>query len=234
MGTKTAEEFLTEAWPNVIERLEILESRSVEVHNFIFADTEERPSFQTIAFKIDRHVNVLCDWANFIKKILKGTAYGLKWVAIILTSIFAIWGMLHTVGLTYAQAATGINEQGSFADYLRTLLASRRPSQVAVLMFFGGVGIAANWGWKWMSNQIDGSLWHYLFLDHPRRSLASLSAYVGWIFAVAFPSDMVSDTSTWTAVINLALTTGFTIDVIANKATMKGTANGTDTATPKV
>lgn len=216
---KTAEEFLSEAWPNIIERLDNLEGQAAEMHTFIFEDTADRPSFQTIALKIDRHVNVLCDWASLIRRLLRGAALVLKWLAIIATSLAALWGVLHTTGLTYAQASAGVSEQGSFHEYLRTLWDSRRPAQVGVLLGFGLLGIAANYFYKWLTRQSNGSLWHYLAVDNPRRTLASFAAYAGWIFGVAFPSDMVTDATTWTAIINLALTTGFAIDVVANKST---------------
>lgn len=212
----TAEKFLVEFAPNVVERMEKLEAHAGRVNDFLFKDTPERPSFETMARKVDQHVDVLCDYANAIRKFSRAVVVAAKWVGIVAAALGALYGLLHTVGFAYAQA--GINESGTFAEYVRTALSSKRMVQLCVLAGFGLAGIAANWFWKWLTDQISGSLWHYLFLDHPKRTLASLAAYTGWVFGVAFPSEMVTDASTWTAVINLALTTGFAIDVVANKA----------------
>lgn len=218
MEKMTAEEFLADFAPNVVSRLDDLDEHAKRVEGFLFTDTPERPSFETMARKVDQHVDVLCDYATTARKVLHTVMFIFKWVGIVSASLGALFGLLHTYGLGLAYAQ-GINETGSFSDYVRTVLTSRRMAQLVVMVGFGLLGIAANWFWKWVTNQIEGSLWRYLVIDHPKRTLASLAAYVGWVFGVAFPSEMVTDLSAWTAVINLALTTGFAIDVVANKST---------------
>lgn len=109
--------------------------------------------------------------------------------------------------------AAGIQEHGSFTQFVLSVLDSGQLVQGLVLAGFGLAGVLANWYWKWVTDQITGSLWKYLAHDNPKRTLASLTCIGAWaIWAIDI-------NLTWTQAINLALSTGFAIDVLVNKST---------------
>jgi hypothetical protein len=117
----------------------------------------------------------------------------------------------------WSAAVTPLGDKGTFFEYARMMLASRMIGQLGVLMAAGVLGVCANYVYKWLTEQIAGSLWTYLFTEYPRRTMLSFSVYLGWAFT-AISTGLVSDAMPWGAVINLGLTTGFAIDALVNKA----------------
>ena len=107
-------------------------------------------------------------------------------------------------------------QDGSFGDYVRHALGSREFVQFWVLAGAGCFGIAANYAYKWLRDEIRGSLWQYLTLQHPKRTLLSFATFFG--YACATILSPVLDGAGWGVVINMGLTTGFAIDALVNKA----------------
>jgi len=110
-----------------------------------------------------------------------------------------------------------IVDKGTFWEYARVLVASKAVGQWAVLVAFGFFGICANYLYKWLTEQIGGSLWAYLFRDYPRRTMLAFTVYLGWAVMV-ISTGLIHDQSTWGAIINLGLSNGFMIDALVNKA----------------
>lgn len=109
-----------------------------------------------------------------------------------------------------------INDQGTFGDYVRQVRDSRELVQLLVLLGAGTVGMLANYTYKWLRDEIRGSLWHYLVEAHPRRTMLSFVVFGG--YALTTVISPVLDGAGWGVVINMGLTTGFAIDALVNKA----------------
>lgn len=109
-----------------------------------------------------------------------------------------------------------INDQGDFSDYVRAIFYSRDMVKFLVLLGFGCVGMIANYVYKWLRDEINGSLAHYLVGSHPRRTLLALATLCG--YALTTVISPVLDGAGWGVVINMGLTTGFAIDALVNKA----------------
>lgn len=114
---------------------------------------------------------------------------------------------------------TAINDHGTFGEYLRAVLVSRPMAQFGVLVLFGTLGMAANYLWKWLRDEITGSLWAYLTKQYPKRTALAYATFIG--YAVTTVLSPVLDGAGWGVVINLGLTTGFAIDALVNKSKAK-------------
>lgn len=119
--------------------------------------------------------------------------------------------------ISEALAALAVPVKGTFFEYLRTMIASTMIAQWTVLVVAGVLGVCANYAYKWLTEQIAESLWKYLFTDFPRRTLLSFAVYAGWT-VIAISTGLVSDSMPWGALINLGVTTGFSVDALVNKA----------------
>lgn len=232
MAAKTVEEFLLEFAPNVIERLDELEVRSKRIEDFLFLGTADRPSIETVVIRVNNHVSVLCDYADAVRRAgravkttVAGVAKIMRYLAVIAAAIATIVGVYHYLGFGRAfgqslAAAANLDERGTFRDYVLSLWHSPELGHFGVLLAFGAVGVCGHYYWRWVTNQITGSLWMYLFRDHPKRTLASFSCIAGWAVWAVDPA------LTWSQTINLALSTGFAVDVIVNKATAREQQGG--------
>lgn len=116
-----------------------------------------------------------------------------------------------------AALAQVVGDKGTFFDYVRIMLVSKELSRWGVLMSAGVLGICANYFYKWVTEQISGSLWIYLFEEYPRRTLLAFTLYVSWTF-VAITTGLVSEAMSWSVIINLGASTGFAVDALVNKA----------------
>ncbi len=112
-------------------------------------------------------------------------------------------------------ALPGVNETGSFGDYVNTLVASKAFAQFWVLLVAGYLGVVANYMWKWATDTIQGSLWRYLVKDHPKNTVLSVMAISGWVLMAM---SQIEQSTAWGLLINIGLTTGFAVDVLVNKA----------------
>lgn len=111
---------------------------------------------------------------------------------------------------------TAINDHGTFGEYLRAVLVSRPMAQFWVLVLFGTVGMAGNYLWKWLRDEITGSLWNYLTRQYPKRTALAYATFIG--YAATTVLSPVLDGAGWGVVVNLGLTTGFAIDALVNKS----------------
>ena len=109
-----------------------------------------------------------------------------------------------------------VNDQGTFGEYVRGVISSKALVQFWVLMLFGFVGVLANYAYKWLRDEIMGSLWAYLARQHPKRTLLSFATFAGYALATVLSPAL--DGAGWGVVVNLGLTTGFAIDALINKA----------------
>lgn len=93
---ESIEEHYRKFAPNVVERLEKLETFAAKVDDVLFVDKEGRPALATVAQKVNTHVDVLCTWANTLGNILRGAVRLIKFLAVVLLSLSAIgWTIVH-------------------------------------------------------------------------------------------------------------------------------------------
>lgn len=88
------------------------------------------------------------------------------------------------------------------------------------LTLAGTVGMLANYLTKWAKNEIDGSLWCYLFHENKRRTALSFFTYVGLSITSIAAHIFTTDGGTfvgWSTVLWFGVTQGFAVDAIANK-----------------
>lgn len=105
----------------------------------------------------------------------------------------------------------------SLWHFLGQLPATMEAQQFYALMLSGFVGMAAHYLNKWATGQIEGNLWNYLFNDHARSTVLSVTAYIG--FALTTVTSGALDGAGWFTALWMGATTGFAIDSIANKGT---------------
>ena len=120
-------------------------------------------------------------------------------------------------GIEVAQAV--LNDKGTFTDYVLAIMGSRELVQFGVLLGAGLAGGATNYLYKWVRDEITGSLWAYVTEQYPKRTLLALMTYVG--YCVATVLSPVLDGAGWGVVINMGFTTGFAIDALVNKSERK-------------
>ncbi len=84
----------------------------------------------------------------------------------------------------------------------------------------GTVGVSASFIYKWLTRQIAGSLFRYLFVDDVRRTLLSFAVLIGQAITAITMGLFAIDDGTfvgWWNVLYIGALAGFTGDVIANK-----------------
>lgn len=130
-------------------------------------------------------------------------------------------------------AQATLNDRGSFTEYMRAILASRELAQFGVLVLFGTLGMAGNYLWKWLRDEIAGSLWAYVVHQYPKRTALAFATILG--YAATTVLSPVLDGAGWGVVVNMGLTTGFAIDALVNKSNRQPWTEEQrrDLATPK-
>jgi hypothetical protein len=105
-------------------------------------------------------------------------------------------------------------------QFLTALPASMEAQIFYGLMLAGLLGMVAHYFKSWVYKQIEGSLARYLFIDHPRRTLAALlvlvSAALGALASNVFMGDDGQFVGWLNVMWNGALA-GFGADAVANK-----------------
>lgn len=142
-------------------------------------------------------------------------------------------------GPTVAQLALRSPPSESLLHFLGSLPASAEAQQLYGFMLAGIVGMVAHYVVRWAYGQIEGSLWRYLFVDSPRRTLLALIGLAS--LAITAVSTGIFTTpdgafTGWANVLWTGLTTGFGSDSVVNKGsrpvwsdeqrTEKGAQNG--------
>lgn len=106
-----------------------------------------------------------------------------------------------------------INE--SFGAWVAGLFVGPTLQILVVYLVIGILGIFSHYLKKYLEEEISGSLWKYLYGDHPRRTLITLVSFIGSGIAYVFTG--MTDGVTWPALIGLAFTTGYSFDSMFNK-----------------
>jgi len=105
----------------------------------------------------------------------------------------------------------------SFYDWVSVFFKSMEFQQLYIYIIFATLGMFGHYLKKSLSKEIQGSLYKYLFIDHPLSTFNSLSAIV--VSACTYIFSGSTESIQWGPLIGLALTTGFSIDSIVNKST---------------
>ena len=121
---------------------------------------------------------------------------------------------------TVAQIAVTAPPSESLWHFLAQMPASQEAQILYGFILAGIVGMIAHYIVRWAYGQIEGSLWKYLFVDSPRRTLLAFIGLAG--LALTAVSTGIFTTpeglfTGWSNVLWTGLTTGFGSDSVANK-----------------
>lgn len=108
----------------------------------------------------------------------------------------------------------------SLWHFLSQLMFTLEAQQFFALMIGGVAGMISHWLVKWARGEIAGSLAKYLLYDHVRNTILTVFTYVGFaLTTVATPALTGANGGPvgWFTVLWLGITTGFSIDAVANK-----------------
>jgi hypothetical protein len=97
---------------------------------------------------------------------------------------------------------------------VKDVVHSARFVQFWVLLGFGILGMVSHYTYKWLTDEIKGCLYSYLFECYPKRTALAFFTLLGWAFVTALSTNVLD----WGLVINVGLSTGFAIDALINKA----------------
>jgi hypothetical protein len=112
-------------------------------------------------------------------------------------------------------------QQDSLFSFLAALPKTQEAEIFYALMLSGFLGIFIHYLHKWLTGQIEGSLFDYLFRQHPRRTMLSFGSYIGWILSLVGTSMFTTPTGEfvgWGIVLIMGLTNGYAVDSISNRA----------------
>ena len=109
----------------------------------------------------------------------------------------------------------------SFWDYLATFPGSFEAQLFSALLLSGSLGMIGNYMVKWAKNEIEGSLWCYLFHSNVRLTVLAFLSFIGLSITSISAGIFVLEGKFigWPAVIWFGATNGFTVDAIVNKGT---------------
>lgn len=87
---------------------------------------------------------------------------------------------------------------------------------LAVFIAVGALGACSHWLKKWLRNEIAGSLFDYLFRDHPKDTGLALFTLVGLACTAWLGGQL--DTLDLRSLISMGFLAGYTVDSAINKA----------------
>ncbi len=125
---------------------------------------------------------------------------------------------------TIAQIQAAALPSESLWAFLAVLPYSQEAQIFYALLLSGTFGIAGHYLFKWLTGEIDGNLWEYLFVNYPKRTALSFVSYIGWIVGLVGTGLFVTksgDFVGWGIVLVLGLTNGYSVDSLANKTQRK-------------
>lgn len=88
------------------------------------------------------------------------------------------------------------------------------------LILSGTLGMIANYAVKWAKDELNGTLWNYLFRENYKRTALSFFTYVGATVAAVSANIFTTDAGAfvgWATVLWFGVSNGFAVDAIANK-----------------
>lgn len=118
---------------------------------------------------------------------------------------------------TIAQAKL---QQQTLWQFLCALPQTMEAQIFYALILSGVLGIMAHYVHKWMKDEIQGSLWSYLFVQYPKRTAMSFGAYLAWIMSLIGTGVFVTASGEFVGygiVLILGFTNGYGVDSLANK-----------------
>ena len=116
------------------------------------------------------------------------------------------------------RAATPPSE--SLGHFLQQLPFTIDAQAFYALVIAGLVGMLAHYCIKWAEGEITGSLYNYLFVDNPRRTVLAFMLLGGELLVEVASGMFISDTGQlfgWGTVMFSGLKSGYLIDSLANK-----------------
>jgi uncharacterized membrane protein len=108
----------------------------------------------------------------------------------------------------------------SLWDYLAALPASFEAQLFYALLLAGTLGMMANYVVKWLRDELQGSLFTYLFRTHVKGTLLSLTGSISLAITSIGTGIFTTDAGIfvgWSTVLWFGVTNGFAVDSIANK-----------------
>ena len=99
------------------------------------------------------------------------------------------------------------------------LAADTENERLAIFAGAAVVGMIAHFLKKWFRDEITGDLVKYFFRDYPKRTFAAVATLMGTVVVVFLTNQLTG--MDIRPMLMLALTTGYTVDSIANKGMAK-------------
>lgn len=121
--------------------------------------------------------------------------------------------------LQQIQAQAKLHQQ-TLWEFLMQVPGSMEGQIFIALMLSGTLGVFAHYFHKWLHDEISGNLFSYLFMQYPRRTLLSFSAYVAWVVGLVGTGLFTTPSGEfvgWGVVMILGFTNGYGVDSLANK-----------------
>jgi len=110
----------------------------------------------------------------------------------------------------------------SLFQYLIAFLTGRETEIYGALLFFGVIGMIGNYTKRWLTGEIAGSLFDYMFRQHPRATMLAACSIAAELFGevgLGLFTSASGEFVGWSMVIATALKSGYIFDSMANKGT---------------
>ncbi len=154
-----------------------------------------------------------------MERIKEYVRAGWGWALILVAILLPLdaWAVGQTI-----QQIKAAPQAESLGHFLGQLPSSLEAQVLYGLMIFNAVGMMAHYLRRWLSDEIVGSVFSYMFLQHPKATVMAFTAVMtldlGLIQMGAFatPDDVFVG---WINVMAQGLTLGYSADSVANKAT---------------
>ena len=110
--------------------------------------------------------------------------------------------------------------QETLWHFLAALPASMEAQVFYGLLLTGAVGMIAHYMMRWLTDEIQGSLAKYLFIDYPKRTALAYAGIIGVALTSIASGVFVNDQGAFVGWLNVCwfgLTNGYAADSVANK-----------------
>ena len=119
-------------------------------------------------------------------------------------------------------AASAVVQQ-DFWEWFKIILYSFQTQQFSVYSFFGIAGMVFHYFVAVIDDRINGSVWHYMFKDQPKKTFLAFLTLEGAGLALCYTG--AADGMTWVALIGMACTSGYTADSTLNRGSSNEPSN---------